>query len=181
MSRRVKAIRRLNNTIAKRLCEPRPSIISDKWRHDTSQDWHLLSLPESADSWTDLIPDKVLVGLKMHISALGYLEGGASRFTDVTEGLGQEEELSEHDLEEPPAKTLDRNTPGQNHRTEEKFYLLPLQQTLDRNTRRVLAYLSGNLWIHEEQGKPQREKSGKIPLLIRYRTHMPCGLISSQA
>ena len=41
--RPTKAIRRLNKVIIARLKNPRPNILSNKWRHDASQDWHLLT------------------------------------------------------------------------------------------------------------------------------------------
>lgn len=43
-----------------------------------------MSIPESVNFSTDLIPDQVLIDLKMHISVFCYLEEGALRLTDVT-------------------------------------------------------------------------------------------------
>lgn len=78
---RTNAIRRLNNIIVARLTNQRPSIISNKWRHDTSLSWQVLA--EDFDKHkTEPIPDNVLVNLEMHISSLGYLEDGAPRFTE---------------------------------------------------------------------------------------------------
>lgn len=42
-SRRTKGIRELNNIIIAHLANHHPSILNDKWRHDISQDWHLIA------------------------------------------------------------------------------------------------------------------------------------------
>lgn len=52
-SRRIKAIRKLNNIIT-HPANHHPSILSDKWRRDISQDWHLIAT-EYHNKDTDLI------------------------------------------------------------------------------------------------------------------------------
>ena len=77
------AIRKLNNIVYSRLSNPRSSVISDQWKHDTTQDWEYLAKNLDGVS-TELIEDEALLRLDMHISAIGYLEEGAPRFTKVT-------------------------------------------------------------------------------------------------
>ena len=80
----INSIRKLNNIIVSYLTHPRPSVISDKWKHDTSQDWEYLA-KNYENLTTTLIPDETLLRLGLHISSTGYLEDGAPRFTEVIE------------------------------------------------------------------------------------------------
>ena len=80
---RAMAIRKLNNIVYSRLSNPRSSVISDRWKHDTTQDWE--NLAKNLDGVSaELIEDEALLRLDMHISTTGYLEEGAPRFTEVT-------------------------------------------------------------------------------------------------
>ena len=104
---RAMAIRKLNNIVYSRLSNPRSSVISDRWKHDTTQDWEYLAKNLDGVS-TELIEDEALLRLDMHISATRYLEEGAPRFTEITrdkemiEDGGEEETVS--DLEEKNKK-----------------------------------------------------------------------------
>ena len=67
------AIWKLNNIIYSRLSNPRSSVISDRWKHDSTQDWEYLAKNLDGIS-AELIEDEALLRLDMHISAIGYLE-----------------------------------------------------------------------------------------------------------
>ena len=67
---RAMAIRKLNNIVYSRLSNPRSSVISDRWKHDTTQDWEYLAKNLDGVS-AELIEDKALLRLDMHISATG--------------------------------------------------------------------------------------------------------------
>ena len=85
------AIRKLNNIVYSCLSNPRSSVISDRWKHDTTQDWE--NLAKNLDGVSaELIEDEALLRLDMHISATGYLEKEAPRFTEVT---GDEEMIED--------------------------------------------------------------------------------------
>ena len=77
-------IQKLNNIVISCLTHPRSSIISNRWRHDTSQDWEYLA-KNYENLTTAPILDEILLRLGLHISSTGYLEDGAPRFTEVTE------------------------------------------------------------------------------------------------
>ena len=83
-SRRIIAIKKLNNIMINRLQNLRASVLPDKWRFDSSQDWETLTLDFRGCS-TDDIADETLQALGFHISATGYFEEGSPRFTDVTD------------------------------------------------------------------------------------------------
>ena len=85
------AIWKLNNIVYFCLSNPRSSVISDRWKHDTTQDWEYLEKNLNGIS-TELIEDEVLLRPDIHISATGYLEEGAFRFTKVT---GDEEMIED--------------------------------------------------------------------------------------
>ena len=85
------AIRKLNNIIYSCLSNPRSSVISNRWKHDTIQDWEYLAKNLDGVS-AELIEDEALLRLDMHISTTGYLEQGAPRFTEVT---GDEEMIED--------------------------------------------------------------------------------------
>ena len=82
--RRIIAIKKLNNIMINCLQNPRTSILPDKWRFDSSQDWETLALDFGGCS-TDDIADKTLRALGFHISATGYLKERSLRFTDITD------------------------------------------------------------------------------------------------
>ena len=84
MSRRIIAIKKLNNIMINRLQNPRTSVLPDKWLFDLSQNWETLALNFGGFS-TDDIADKILQALVFHISATGYLEKGSLRFIDITD------------------------------------------------------------------------------------------------
>lgn len=68
---RALAIRKPNNIVYSRLSNPRSNVISDKWKHDTSQDWEYLAKYFN-DVSEDLIADNDLSRLDIHISAPSY-------------------------------------------------------------------------------------------------------------
>ena len=80
----INSIQKLNNIVVSRLIYSRLSIISDRWKHDTSQDWEYL-----AKNYKNLIIasilDETLLRLGLHILSMGYLENGAPPFTNVIE------------------------------------------------------------------------------------------------
>ena len=84
MSSRIIAIKKLNNIMINCLQNPRASVLPDKWRFDSSQDWETLALDFGGCS-TDDIADETFRALGFQISATGYLEEGFPRFTDVTD------------------------------------------------------------------------------------------------
>lgn len=63
---------------------PRASVLPDKWRFDSSQDWETLALDFESFNTADLA-DETLRALGFHISVTGYLEKRSPRFTDVTD------------------------------------------------------------------------------------------------
>ena len=74
------------NITINRLQSPRPSVLPNKWRFDTSQDWEVLR--DNFDSVSsDTIPDNTLQALNFQLSPLGYHEEGALRFVNVIDGL----------------------------------------------------------------------------------------------
>lgn len=79
----INSIQKLNNIVISRLSHPRPSVINNKWRHDTSQDWKYLAKNYN-NLITALISDKTLLRLGLHILSTEYLEDGAPHFTKVT-------------------------------------------------------------------------------------------------
>ena len=85
------AIQKLNNIVYSRLNNPWSSVISDQWKHDTTQDWEYLAKYLDGVS-TKLIEDKALLRLNIYILATGYLEERAPHFTEVT---GNDEETNE--------------------------------------------------------------------------------------
>ena len=105
------AIRKLNNIVYSRLSNPRSSVISDRWKHDTTQDWEYLAKNLDGVS-AELIEDEALLRLDMHISATGYLEKGAPRFTEVTgdeemiEDGGEAETVSDSEEENKKKRAL---------------------------------------------------------------------------
>ncbi len=61
---RARAIRKLNQCIYSRLINLRPTVVADRWRHDTSQDWELLA--KSYNDISDaLIADADLLRLNL--------------------------------------------------------------------------------------------------------------------
>ena len=123
---RAMAIRKLNNIVYSRLNNSRSSVISDRWKHDTTQDREYLA--KNLDGFSaELIEDEALLRLDMHISATGYLEEGALCFTEVTgdekmiENGGEAETISDSE-EENPKKGLYVKRRG----TRELYYLQPL-------------------------------------------------------
>ena len=83
------AIEKLNNIVYSCLNNPWPNVISDKWKHNTTQDWKFLAKNFDGIS-NELIADGDLSKLDIHILALGYLEKGRSRFIEVTEDDNKE-------------------------------------------------------------------------------------------
>ena len=81
--RRTIVIQKLNNITINRLQSPRHSVLPDKWRFNTSQDWEVLGDNFNSVS-LDIIPDNTLQALDFHLSPLDYLEKRVSRFVDVT-------------------------------------------------------------------------------------------------
>ena len=105
------AIRKLNNIVYSRLSNPWSSVISDRWKHDTTQDWE--NLAKNLDGVSaELIEDEALLRLDMHISANGYLEEGAPRFNEVTgdkemiEDGGEAETVSDSEEENKKKRAL---------------------------------------------------------------------------
>ena len=80
----INSIQKLNNIVIFRLTHPCPSVISDRWRHDISQDWEYLAKNHKKLT-TAVISDETLLRLDLHISSTRYLENRASHFTKVTE------------------------------------------------------------------------------------------------
>ena len=80
------AIRKLNNITINCFQSLRLSVLPDKQRFDTNQDWEVLG--DDFDSISlDTIPDNILQALNFHLFPLSYLEEGASRFVAVTDNL----------------------------------------------------------------------------------------------
>lgn len=59
------AFRKLNNLIYSRLNQPRPNVVTDKWRHDSSYDWEYLA-QNFDDISDDPIAENDLLRLKLH-------------------------------------------------------------------------------------------------------------------
>lgn len=76
------AIKKLNNLIYSCLISSHPTIVSEKWRHDTSQNWHVLAKTYN-DISNEQINEAKLSRLNFYISTLGYLEEIASRFKEL--------------------------------------------------------------------------------------------------
>ena len=76
-------IQKLNNIVYSCLSNPRSSVISDQWKHDTTQDLQYLTKNLDGVS-AELIEDNALLRLDMHISTTGYLKEGAPCFTKAT-------------------------------------------------------------------------------------------------
>ena len=85
------AIWKLNNIVDFRLSNLRSSLISNRWKYDTTQDWEYLTKNLNGVS-AELMQDEALLRLDKHISATGYQEKIASRFTKVT---GDEEMIED--------------------------------------------------------------------------------------
>ena len=67
---RTRAIWKLNHYIYSRLISSHPTIVANKWKYDTLQNWELLT--KSYDDISDgLIDDAELLWLNLHILALG--------------------------------------------------------------------------------------------------------------
>ena len=80
----INSIQKLNNIVIFCLTYLCPSMISNEWRHDTSQDWEYLAKNYN-NLTTALIPDKTLLRLSVHILSTGYLENFVFCFIEVTE------------------------------------------------------------------------------------------------
>ena len=108
---RAMAIWKLNNIVYSCHSKPRSSVISDRWKHDTTQDWENLA-KNLDDVSAELIEDEALLRLDMHISANGYLEEGAPCFTEVTgdeemiEDDGEAETVSDSEEENKKKRAL---------------------------------------------------------------------------
>lgn len=109
-SSRTIAIQKLNNIMIMRLRNLHASFLSDKWRHDKSQNWDVLGQNFESFS-TDPIADETLFALRLHISATGYLEDGAPRFTDVTDA--DDLSLINAGLDRRPAQEVVEDDRGQ--------------------------------------------------------------------
>ncbi len=81
-----------------RLTNLRPSVLSDKWRFDTSRDWEVLE--DNFDSVSsETIPDATLRALGFHYSPLGYHKEGGPRFVDISDKLELEIEEPEDNIQ----------------------------------------------------------------------------------
>ena len=83
-SRRIIAIKKLNNIMINCLQNPRTSVLPDKWHFDLSQNWEIFTLDFGGCSRDD-IADKTLQALGFHIFATGYFKERSPRFTDITD------------------------------------------------------------------------------------------------
>ena len=81
---RINSIRKLNDIVVSGLTHTRPSIISNRWRHYTSQDWKYL-VKNYKILITTLISDESLLRLGLYILSTEYLEDGAPHFTEITQ------------------------------------------------------------------------------------------------
>ena len=80
----INSIQKLNNIVVFCFTHPRPGVISNKWRYDTSQNWEYLA--KNVDNLTTiLISNEILLRLVVYISSIGYLENGTPCFIEVTE------------------------------------------------------------------------------------------------
>ena len=84
MQGRTYVIQKLNNIIYSRLNQPHLNIVTDKYRHNSSYNWEYLAKNFNIISDNPIAKNNLLK-LNLHISALGYLEDGTSRFTKVIE------------------------------------------------------------------------------------------------
>ena len=80
----INSIQKLNNIVVSHLTHAHPSVISNRWRHDTSHNWEYLA-KNYKNLTMALIPDETLLRLDLHILSTGYLEDRATRFTKFTE------------------------------------------------------------------------------------------------
>lgn len=86
---RVLIIQIFHNIIYSHLNNPRPNVISDKWKHNKMQDWEFLA--KNFDSVSnELIVDEDLSRLDIYISAPGYLEEERPHFIKVIEDINEE-------------------------------------------------------------------------------------------
>ena len=77
-------IQKLNNIIINWLTNPKRSVLSDKWRFNTSQDWKVLR--DDFDSVSsETIPNATLKALGFYHSPLVYLEERTPQFVNVTD------------------------------------------------------------------------------------------------
>ncbi len=74
-------------------------MISNKWKFNSTQDWEFFAKNFDQVS-NELIAEADLLKLDIYISALGYLEEGRSRFSEITEEY--EEESNRDNVEEEP-------------------------------------------------------------------------------
>lgn len=105
-----RAIWKLNNIIYSWLNQPRPNVVTNKYRHDSSYDWEYLAKNFDIIS-DDPIAENNLLKLNLYISALGYLEDRPSYFTKVIEdedkdGEEQDNEPQVSDFEEKKKKKM---------------------------------------------------------------------------
>ena len=102
---------KLNNIVYTWLNNPRSSVISDQWKYDTTQDWEYLAKNLDSVS-TELIKNKALLRLNMHILATRYLEKGVFHFTKVIKNDkemiedGKEAEMVSNSEEETKKKSF---------------------------------------------------------------------------
>ena len=76
-------IRKFNNITINHFQNAQPSVLPDKWRFNTSQDWKLLA--DNFDSVSlDIILDDILQVLDFYLFLLSYLEEVVPQFIDVT-------------------------------------------------------------------------------------------------
>lgn len=95
-SRHTIAIWKLKNITINYLTYPQPSVLTDKWQFNTSQDWEVLG--DNFDNVSlDTISDGTLQALDFHFSPLGYLEKRGPRFIDVTDKSELVIELEDND------------------------------------------------------------------------------------
>ena len=87
-----RAIWKLNHYIYFQLINFHPTVVANRWRYNTLQNWELLA--NSYNNISDgLIHDAKLLWLNLYILALGYLEKRALRFTKLsTEDKGEKED-----------------------------------------------------------------------------------------
>ena len=139
------AIWKLNNIVYSRLSNPRSSVISDQWKHDTTQDWE--NLAKNLDGVSaELIEDEALLRLDMHISATGYLEEGAPRFTEVT---GDEEMIEDGGEAETVSNSEEENKKkGLYVKRRETRRLYHLQLLIRLHLRLLCLYLGLLLRLH---------------------------------
>ena len=76
-------IQKLNNITINYFQNLQPSILLDKWRFNTSQDWEILR-DEFNNVSLDTISNGTLQPLSFHLSPLDYFEKRALQFIDIT-------------------------------------------------------------------------------------------------